>query len=510
MWQRNVLTTWPSALPEGLGGDWTGWSQQPHQATWSAERRQAVVDAVKRQYAAQGWTPPRLQDLEQDGCRVVTVGHQLVVCGGPAFLHHKVLSAIRTARGLELAWGVPVAPVFWMASEDHDWKEAARVDGASATHNWVPDDLSIPNPVGRLATSGLDALLRAWGEDGAPASMVNDLIQDLDAVEQEAGPYAQVFFRWMHRWYGDLGLVVLDPDDEALKASCAELWAREMRDEGVRHALEGTDAMEGPAHVRDNQLFWLGEEGRVGIVKGDSRDGTASWKAGQHDFVDPSQGWDAWAVHEAAHCSPGVLLRPLYQEMLLESACVILGPGEWKYWHQLPLAFGAHGVAFPALRLRDHGLVMSPELVQSGWQPRDGWMTVEQWEKWVLDGWMETHQDVLASHHAALIEATAAIRATGMELASELSGAGGAFEKGVDKAWTQWLKKFRRALKSQQPEAWSAFQKAQGALMREGVPQDRWANWQVLAGEEVNAWNEAWMAEPEVLTTSVWLHRPQT
>ena len=239
MWQRNALTTWPSALPEGLGGDWSGWSQQPQQATWSAERRQVFVDAVKRQYADQGWAPPRLQNLEQDSCRVVTVGHQLVVCGGPAFLHHKVLSAIRTARGLELAWGVPVVPVFWMASEDHDWKEAARVDGAFATHNWVPDDLSIPNPVGRLATPGLDALVRAWGEDGAPASMVNDLIQDLDAVDREGGRYAQVFFRWMHRWYGDLGLVVLDPDDEALKASCAGLWAREMRDEGVRHALEG-------------------------------------------------------------------------------------------------------------------------------------------------------------------------------------------------------------------------------------------------------------------------------
>ncbi|HAI01518.1 MAG TPA: hypothetical protein DCL98_08425 [Flavobacteriales bacterium] len=510
MWQRNALTTWPSALPEGVGGDWSGWSQQPHQATWSAARRQVFVDAVKRQYAAQGWAPPRLQDLEQGSCRVVTVGHQLVVCGGPAFLHHKVLSAIRTARGLELAWGVPVVPVFWMASEDHDWKEAARVDGTSATHNWVLEDLSIPNPVGRLATPGLDALVRAWGEDGAPASMVNDLIQDLDAVDREGGCYAQVFFRWMHRWYGDLGLVVLDPDDEALKTSCAGLWAREMRDEGVRHALEGTDAMEGPAHVRDNQLFWLGEEGRVGIVKGDSRGETASWKAGQHDFVEPSEGWNAWAVHEAARCSPGVLLRPLYQEMLLESASVILGPGEWKYWHQLPLAFGAHGVAFPALRLRDHGLVMSPELVQSGWQPRDGWMTVEQWEKWVLDGWMEAHQDVLASRYAALTEATSAIRAEGMELASELSGAGGAFEKGVDKAWTQWLKKFRRALKSQRPEAWSASQKAQSALMREGVPQDRWANWHVLAGGEVNAWNEAWMAEPEVLTTSVWLHRPET
>ena len=205
MWQRNGMMTWPSALPEGLGGEWAGWSQMPKQSTWSAARRHAFVDAVTRQYAAQGWTPPRLQDLEQDNCRVVTVGHQLVVCGGPAFLHHKVLSAIRTARGLENAWGVPVVPVFWMASEDHDWKEAARVDGHHRDHHWTPDDVSRPSSVGRLATYGLDALVKAWGEDGAPASVVNDLIQDLDAVERESGRYAQVFFRWMHRWYGDLG-----------------------------------------------------------------------------------------------------------------------------------------------------------------------------------------------------------------------------------------------------------------------------------------------------------------
>ena len=165
------------------------------QAVWSAARRHAFVDAVTRQYAAQGWTPPRLQDLEQDNCRVVTVGHQLVVCGGPAFLHHKVLSAIRTARGLENAWGVPVVPVFWMASEDHDWKEAARVDGQHRAHHWSLDDVSIPNPVGRLDTGGLDALVKAWGEDGVPAAVVNDLIQDLDAVEREGGRYAQVFFR---------------------------------------------------------------------------------------------------------------------------------------------------------------------------------------------------------------------------------------------------------------------------------------------------------------------------
>ena len=147
MWQRNGMTTWPSELPEGLGGEWAGWSQMPNQSTWSAARRHAFVDAVTRQYAAQGWTPPRLQDLEQDNCRVVTVGHQLVVCGGPAFLHHKVLSAIRTARGLENAWVCRSCPVL-DGFEDHDWKEAARVDGQHRAHHWSLDDVPFPTPSG--------------------------------------------------------------------------------------------------------------------------------------------------------------------------------------------------------------------------------------------------------------------------------------------------------------------------------------------------------------------------
>ena len=53
---------------------------------------------------------------------------------------------------------------------------------------------------------------------------------------------------------------------------------------------------------------------------------SVSWKAGQRAFVEPAQGWDAWAAHGLSVASPGVLLRPLYQEMLLESMCDL---GAW-------------------------------------------------------------------------------------------------------------------------------------------------------------------------------------
>ena len=84
--------------------------------------------------------------------------------------------------------------------------------------------------------------------------------------------------------------------------------------------------MDGPAHVRENDVFWIDEvQGRKGVIRADEDKG---WKAGDITLGETGEGWLSWASSNATACSPGVLLRPLYQEMLLQSAAVILGPGE--------------------------------------------------------------------------------------------------------------------------------------------------------------------------------------
>ena len=115
--------------------------------------------ALDAQYAASGLTlPESVRSLAHPDCRVVTVGHQLVLAGGPAFFHHKILSAIRVARGLSKASGQPIVPVFWMASEDHDWKEIATVYGATQAHDWVPAHPDVPHPVGDLELEGVEEM----------------------------------------------------------------------------------------------------------------------------------------------------------------------------------------------------------------------------------------------------------------------------------------------------------------------------------------------------------------
>lgn len=509
-WRWDVLSTWPAPLETGANPRWQGWSTPPDlKGVWPEDFRRVVLDALDHQYRAANLEPPSTLDAVRDSrCRTVTVGHQLVLAGGPAFFHHKILSAIRTARLLSDREKRPVVPVFWMASEDHDWKEISVVFGKDGPHAWTPHDSEIPHPVGSRSLDGVTAILEAWASDGAPSEEVNALVSACSAASEAGESLAGVFRRWLHRWYGAEGLLVLDGNDASLKACASFLWEAELEGRGVHAALAGTHHSEGPAFVRENNVFWMDEnQGRVGMVSGEE---TGSWKAGSWQVERPEDGWSTWSKDHAVQCSPGVLLRPLYQETLLHSVAVVVGPGEWKYWSQLPAAFDHHALTFPALRLRDHGVVLNSDTMAAGWDLADGWMHDEDWDRWILNRWMAIHQDELEALSSEMdlwlrkVDAWASSSLTG---ASALSGA---FESGVQKEWAQWLKKIRRVLKGQRAEEWAQARRACESLVRRGVPQDRWANWHVLAGsvDEVERWKDAWLNPAAGLEARVWRFGP--
>jgi bacillithiol synthase len=471
--------------------------------------RSLVADVLHRQYLAAGLSvPDSFASLQDPRCRVVAVGHQLVVAGGPAFFHHKILTAMRVARQLSLRENRPVVPVFWMASEDHDWEEVAHVHGATAVHSWNPVEANVPHPVGTRSPEGLSSVLESWGADGVPEASRRAIWADLDVAVQRGETLAGVMRRWLHRWYGEDGLLVLDPMDRDLKMAAVDLWVAEFEGRGIRKALEGSPEEQGPAHVRDNNVFFLdAQSGRVGVVP-DENPGT--WRAGSLKWDAPRQGWEPWCKEHAAQCSPGVLLRPLYQERLLESAAVVLGPGEWRYWQQLPRVFAHHDLDFPAIRLRDHAVVTTPETHAMGWDLGCGWMRDEEWDRWILDRWAEPFAAVVGELTQMRTSWSAGVGKLGSEVSSTLQGATGALDAATQKAFDQWLKKMRRAMKSERHEEWEVARRACSALVRNGAPQDRWAHWHVLAGTDsrLEEWNRVWLNEEGGLEARVWVFEP--
>jgi uncharacterized protein YllA (UPF0747 family) len=92
--------------------------------------KNAVCQVLEQQYRHLNLPlPAGLSKFREDGVRTVTTGHQLQIAGGPAFLHYKTITAIRLARQIEKETGEKVVPVFWLASEDHDFKEVSWVNG---------------------------------------------------------------------------------------------------------------------------------------------------------------------------------------------------------------------------------------------------------------------------------------------------------------------------------------------------------------------------------------------
>jgi bacillithiol biosynthesis cysteine-adding enzyme BshC len=55
--------------------------------------------------------------------------------------------------------------------------------------------------------------------------------------------------------------------------------------------------------------------------------------------------------------SPNVILRPLYQEIVLPNLCYIGGGGEIAYWFELKAMFSEYNTTFPVLLLRNSLLV---------------------------------------------------------------------------------------------------------------------------------------------------------
>ena len=100
-WRRFSRSTWPNELPQGVGGDWDGWSSVPDlQKDWDTKHKESVMLALRAQYTRAGLKmPDSWQSLKCHDCRVVTVGHQLVLAGGPASVSYTHLT-LPTSNGV--------------------------------------------------------------------------------------------------------------------------------------------------------------------------------------------------------------------------------------------------------------------------------------------------------------------------------------------------------------------------------------------------------------------------
>ena len=320
-------------------------------------------DGEARARAASAITVPkgadagRLERFVDDGGYLVTTGQQPGLYGGPLYSLYKGMTAIRLAEALEARLGKPVLPVFWVASDDHDWNEANHadligVDNELRRYELPPAEEGRTPPLHRIPL----------GPEAGP--LLDDFVGALPETDF-SGPYGELlragfgpgstmprgFHDLLHAVLGPRGMFFTDAADPVVKeASSAVLFDELARAEEMESVLRETaEALQSAGH--DLQvpileggvnLFLEGPAGRERLYREDG--GFRLRTSGEHLDEAAVRGR---AAEDPTVLSPNVLLRPVVESAVFPTLAYVGGPGEMAYFAQLRGYFEAHGVEMP-------------------------------------------------------------------------------------------------------------------------------------------------------------------
>lgn len=341
------------------------------QKSFSLQNRLVLVDALKNQYRFLDFarndnqisekTATNIELLKQRNTFTVTTGHQLNLFTGPLYFLYKIISTINLAE--ELSEKFPAqnfVPIYWMATEDHDFDEINyfNFDGkkVSWSRNFGRKD---GGAVGRFSTDGLEDVFEVFSGhlgNSKNANYLKNLFSDgylkYDNLADATRFIANELFK-------KNGLVIIDGDDKNLKQLFIPFVKEELENETSFKEVSKTIAeleKNYPIQVnpREINLFYLGDDFRERIIFEDN-----IYKVNNTEITFSKKEILREVNENPLAFSPNVIMRPLYQEVILPNLCYIGGGGEMAYWLELKDYFNKVDVPFPILLLRNSVQVIS-------------------------------------------------------------------------------------------------------------------------------------------------------
>lgn len=311
---------------------------------FSPEKRRILVEELEKQYVSLDPGNQNIALLKSEKTFTVTTGHQLNIFTGPLYIIYKIVSTIELANKLKETYPeYNFVPMYWMATEDHDLEEIQKVSIFGKSLLW---DTAQKGAVGKMMAKGLNKMAK---ELGNAAHIWASAYQDDSTL-------AECVRKYMHELFGHKGLVSIDADTAAFKNLFKEVIEDDLKEHSAyKKATFTTQKLEELGYKtqitpREINLFFLEDSRRERIVK-----------KGQKWFLNESGEELDLSSPEIEKYSPNVVLRPLYQEVILPNLAYFGGPGEVPYWLQLKGVFDHFNVDFPALIPRNFALLLMPE-----------------------------------------------------------------------------------------------------------------------------------------------------
>lgn len=297
--------------------------------------------------------------LAQEGTLSIVGGQQSGLFTGSLLVVYKALTIVLAAKEAEEKLQRPVVPVFWIAGEDHDWDEV--------NHTYVmTPELQVKKikmdaaPGPRNSVSRIQVSPEQWKQSiDHLASLLPDsenkpaILELLHQAAEESGNLSDAFAKLLGRLFGELGLILLDSADPALRALEIPIFERIIKhnDELGRTYQETASRITSKGYplqadvtADGANLFYIYEGNRLLLQK---QNGSFTDRKGIVEFSREALLKELQEHPE--RFSNNVLTRPLMQESLLPVLGSVLGQGEISYWAITKDAFPVMGLKMPIL-----------------------------------------------------------------------------------------------------------------------------------------------------------------
>jgi len=301
-------------------------------------------------------TRQNIELLHHENTFTITTSHQLNLFTGPLYFLYKIISVINLTNELKAAYPENnFVPVYWMATEDHDFDEINYFNFKGKKVQW---SRQASGAVGRLNTEDLDKVLDVFTANLGFGANSNGIKKLFKCAYLDHKNLADATRFLANELFGIYGLVIVDADDRDLKSLFAPYVKKELTEQTsftkVSETNEKINSLGFNVQVnpREINLFYLKEDLRERIVE---QNGT--YFVNDTDISFTKSELLAELEKHPERFSPNVIMRPLYQEVILPNLCYIGGGGELAYWFQLKSYFKAVNVPFPMLLLRNSVLV---------------------------------------------------------------------------------------------------------------------------------------------------------
>ena len=336
---------------------------QEKQASFASESREVLVNVLNDQYEnaeVSNLTLTNINLLKNSNTFTVVTGHQLNLFTGPLYFFYKIISTINLCKKLKAKYSeYDFVPIYWMASEDHDFEEINFFNFKGKKVQW---NRAASGAVGDLNLEGLDQVFEAFSSLLISTANANELKKNFKKTYVSSYNLAYSMRYLVNELFKDYGLVIVDGNDHNLKTCFIPYVEEELIKQTsfskVSEANQNLNDLDGNYKIQVNpreiNLFYIIENIRERIVE---KDGVYFVNNTKLTFSKREILKHLNAVPE--RFSPNVIMRPLYQEVVLPNLCYIGGGGELAYWLQLKSNFETHKVVFPILLLRNSALLIT-------------------------------------------------------------------------------------------------------------------------------------------------------